>query len=122
MKAHHLLLAVTLLLNACSILPQAEAPNVYLLPGSPGARPRQVTAVDWSLRIQTPQAGASLDSTRIAVVPADHVITTYHGARWSDPAPVLLRDRLLDTFRHDGRVRALSSDDENLQADYVLGG
>ncbi|MET0331127.1 MAG: ABC-type transport auxiliary lipoprotein family protein, partial [Dyella sp.] len=44
------------------------------------------------------------------------------GARWSDPAPVLLRDRLLDTFRHDGRVRALSSDDENLQADYVLGG
>lgn len=122
MKAHHPLLLAVLLLSACSILPKAEAPDVYLLPGSPGARPRQVSPLDWSLRIQTPQAGASLDSARIAVVPGDHVVTTYHGARWSDPAPVLLRDRLLDTFRNDGRVRALSSDEESLQADYVLGG
>ena len=122
MKVHHLLLAATFLLSACSILPKAEAPNVYLLPGSPGARPRQVNALDWSLRVQTPQAGDSLDSVRIAVVPGDHVLTAYRGARWSDQAPVLLRDRLLDTFRNDGRVRALSSDEENLQADYVLGG
>jgi cholesterol transport system auxiliary component len=122
MKAHHLLLAGTLLVSACSILPKTEAPNVYLLPGSPGARPRQVNAVAWSLRIQTPQAGASLDNARIAVVPGDHVITTYQGARWSDPAPVLLRNRLLDIFRNDGRVRELSSDEENLQADFVLGG
>jgi cholesterol transport system auxiliary component len=122
MKAHHPLLVAVLLLSACSILPKTEAPDVYLLPGSPGARPRQVTPVEWSLRVQTPQAGASLDSARIAVVPGDHVVTVYQGARWSDPAPVLLRDRLLDTFRNDGRVRALSSDEESLQADYILGG
>jgi cholesterol transport system auxiliary component len=122
MKAHHPLLLAVLLLGACSILPKAEAPDVYLLPGSPGARPRQVNAQDWSLRVQTPQASNSLDSARIAVVPGDHVLTAYQGARWSDPAPVLLRDRVLDTFRNDGRVRALSSDEENLQADYILGG
>ncbi|MCO3517941.1 ABC transporter [Pseudomonas aeruginosa] len=44
------------------------------------------------------------------------------GARWSDPAPSLLRDRLMQAFQADGRVRGLSSDDSNLQADFELGG
>ncbi|MBN0509816.1 membrane integrity-associated transporter subunit PqiC, partial [Pseudomonas aeruginosa] len=44
------------------------------------------------------------------------------GARWSDPAQSLLRDRLMQAFQADGRVRGLSSDDSNLQADFELGG
>lgn len=115
----------TLLLGACSVLPKAEQPNVYLLPvtAAPTAsHAAQSQSLPWSLRIATPQASASLDSNRIAVVPGDHVISVYHGARWADPAPLLLRDRLLDAFRGDSGLRALSSDEEGLQADYVLGG
>jgi cholesterol transport system auxiliary component len=63
-----------------------------------------------------------LDSTHIAVLPRGNIITTYQGARWSDRAPRLLRNRLLDAFRTDGRFASLSSDDAQLQADLELAG
>ena len=56
------------------------------------------------------------------MVPEGNLISNYKGARWSDPAPALLRNRLLDAFLQDGRVQALSTDDSNLQSDYELGG
>ena len=50
------------------------------------------------------------------------MISSYKGARWSDPVPLLVRNRLLDGFQRDGRVQRLSADDSNLQADYELSG
>ncbi len=76
--------------------------------------------VAWSLRINTPQASRMLDSSRIAVMPQGDVISVYQGARWSDRGTTILRDRLMQAFRDDGRVGALSSDDSNLQADFLL--
>ena len=114
-----LLLAATLAASSCSVLPKAESPDIYRLPST--ALPHaQATAVDWSLRVDTPQAERMLDSARIAVLPQGDTVSVYKGARWSDRVPVLLRNRLLEAFRNDGRVTALSSDDTNLQADYVL--
>jgi cholesterol transport system auxiliary component len=78
--------------------------------------------VEWSLRLARPKASEVLDSPRIAVVPQGDLISSYKGARWTDPAPVLWRNRLLDAFASDGRVRLLSTDDSNLQADFELGG
>ena|ERR1700754_230819 len=109
------------LLAGCSILPKAEVPNVYLLPSAklPAATG---TPVKWTLRVTTPQASGLIDSSRIAVVPGQDTITTYKASRWSDRAPTLLRDRLVDTFRADGRVPAVSNDDTNLHADRELDG
>ena len=61
-----------------------------------------------------------LSGQRIVVVPEDNRVSVYTGAGWSDPAPVLVRNRLLDAFRADGRVAGLSSDDKQLQADFEL--
>lgn len=108
------------LLSACSILPKSEPSNVYLLPAAPAVTNSTATALDWSLRVAKPQANLVLDSPRIAVVPEGSVISNYQGARWSDNGPVLLRDRLLDGFQADGRIRQLSSDEAQLQADLVL--
>jgi cholesterol transport system auxiliary component len=109
------------LLAGCSILPKAEVPDVYLLPSAkqPAATGAPVT---WTLRVTTPQASGLVDSSHIAVVPGEDKITTYKAARWSDRAPLLLRDRLIDTFRADGRVPAVSNDDTNLHADRELDG
>jgi cholesterol transport system auxiliary component len=109
------------LLAACSVLPKAETPSIYRLPATPLAR-AQGEAVHWSLRIDTPQAGRMIDSPRIVVLPAGDVVSVYQGARWSDSGPVLFRNRLVDAFRDDGRVRALSNDDAALQADTSLTG
>ncbi|MEO7068253.1 MAG: ABC-type transport auxiliary lipoprotein family protein [Rhodanobacter sp.] len=115
-------IALGLLLGGCSILPKVETPTVYLLPTTAAPATPHHSLLQASLRIATPQAARVLDSSRIAVLPEGNVITSYQGARWSDRAPRLLRDRLLDAFRTDGRFAAVSSDDTNLQADLELTG
>ena len=109
------------MLAGCSILPKAEVPDVYLLPTAK-ASPGTGAPVAWTLRVTTPQASGLVDSSRIVVVPDGDRITTYKASRWSDRAPQLLRDRLIDTFRGDGRVPAVSNDDTNLHADRELDG
>ncbi|MBT2295101.1 ABC-type transport auxiliary lipoprotein family protein [Pseudomonas fluorescens] len=116
-----LLLAGCVLMGGCSILPQAEPSDVYRLPATqapiaPG------TPVKWSLRLASPQASEVLNSPKIAVIPHGNLLSSYAASRWSDPAPVLLRNRLLDGFAEDGRVGLLSVADSNLQTDLELGG
>ena len=124
-RAYQLIAPVALALNlallsACSILPQADPSDVYRLASAQTAT--QGTQVTWSLRVAKPQTSEFLDSPRIAVVPNGNLISSYANSRWSDPAPVLLRNRFMDGFQRDGRVTLLSTDDTNLQADYELGG
>jgi cholesterol transport system auxiliary component len=116
-----LALAATLgLAGACSILPQSEPVDLYRLPVNQASH--NTTPVDWSLRLNKPLASEALAGPRIAVIPQGDVISSYKGARWSDPVPLLVRNRLLDGFQRDGRVQRLSADDSNLQADYELSG
>lgn len=111
------------LAGACSILPPAEPSDVYQLSAGPYSRLTGTREqVPWSLRIVRPRASEALDSPRIAVVPRDNVISSYKGARWSDPGTLLLRNRIRDYFSTDGRVQAVSTDDSNLQADFELSG
>ncbi|SDB23111.1 cholesterol transport system auxiliary component [Pseudomonas sp. NFACC23-1] len=116
-----LLLAGLLLVGGCSILPKAEPSDVYRLPVTQ-APASAGPAVSWSLRLASPQASEVLNSPKIAVIPQGNLFSSYAASRWSDPAPVLLRNRLLDGFAQDGRVRLLSVADSNLQADLELGG
>ena len=120
-RAYHMIVPMTLaLVSACSILPKPDPSDVYRLASAQPAS--QGTPVSWSLRVTKPQTSEFLDSPRIAVVPDGNLISNYANSRWSDPAPVLLRNRLLDGFQRDGRVTLLSTDETNLQADYELGG
>jgi cholesterol transport system auxiliary component len=107
------LLASFTLVSACSILPKSEPSDVYRLPSAQSSV---------SASHGTPQASEALNSPKIAVIPQGDLISSYTASRWSDPAPVLLRNRLLDGFQRDGRVPLLSTDDSNFQADLELGG
>ena len=120
-RAYQMIAPVALaLVSACSILPKADPSDVYRLSSAQTAS--QATPVSWSLRVNKPQTSEFLDSPRIAVVPNGDLISSYANSRWSDPSPVLLRNRFMDGFQRDGRVTLLSTDDTNLQADYELGG
>ncbi|MFD2646045.1 ABC-type transport auxiliary lipoprotein family protein [Pseudomonas japonica] len=107
--------------SACSILPKAENADVYRLPAA-AVTPSGAAPVSWSLRINKPLTSDALNVPRIAVVPQGNVLSSYKGARWTDPAPALLRNRILDAFQRDGRVPRLSADDSNLQSDFELVG
>ena len=87
--------------------------------GAPSAS-AAARALPWSLRVVRPAAGVHLAGQRIVVMPEGNRVSVYQGAGWSDPAPALLRDRLLEAFRADGRVGALSSDERQLHADFEL--
>jgi cholesterol transport system auxiliary component len=78
--------------------------------------------VNWSLRVSQPATNQFLNSSRIAVQPQGQEIAVYKNSRWSDSAPILVRNRLIQAFRSDGRIRAVSSDDDSLQADVELSG
>ncbi|AJZ93433.1 ABC-type transport auxiliary lipoprotein family protein [Pseudomonas simiae] len=120
-RAYQIIAPVALaLVSACSILPKADPSDVYRL--ATAQTTSQATPVSWSLRVNKPQTSEFLDSPRIAVVPNGDLISSYANSRWSDPSPVLLRNRFMDGFQRDGRVTLLSTDDTNLQADYELGG
>ncbi|WP_447589725.1 ABC-type transport auxiliary lipoprotein family protein [Aquipseudomonas campi] len=108
------------LLSACSILPKSEALDIYQLPTKVAVANTSQAGVSWSLRVSKPLASQLLDSTRIAVLPEGDRISAYKGVRWSDRAPVLLRDRLIEAFLQDGRMAAVSSDTSRLQSDLEL--
>ncbi|MDE9816338.1 ABC transporter, partial [Pseudomonas aeruginosa] len=74
-------LAALATLGACSILPEAQVLQVYLLPvhnppASAAARP-----VDWALRVARPRTSRVLGSPRIPVRPHGGEISGYQGAR-----------------------------------------
>lgn len=112
---------LALLLAGCTLLPETQPVDVFRLPAS-GLAASPQPALAASLRIARPQSSQALDSNRIAVVPQGDLLSSYQGARWSSPAPTLLRDHLLDALQRDGRFKALVSDDSHLQADLLLDG
>jgi cholesterol transport system auxiliary component len=105
---------------ACSVLPESETLRVFLLPITPTPQQSSEPTLQHALRINTPQASRILSSQRIAVVPQGNEISAYGGARWSDAAPALLRDRLIEAFQRDGRMPSVSNEDVNLYADLSL--
>lgn len=108
-------------LSACSILPEAEPVNVYQLPAARVSASTQ-EPLPLLLRLNTPSAGFAQSSPRILVNPEGNQLSTYKGARWSDPAPVLLRNYLQRALQDAALVTDVSHDEQGLHADLHLSG
>lgn len=117
--------AALLFLPACSILPATENLEIYpLRAAGPAAAPSGQPFGDplsWTLRLATPNSSHMTDSPRILVLGPGGQLSSYKGIRWSDPAPVLLRNRLAAAFRADGRFGSVSNGGNTL-AHLELGG
>lgn len=116
------IIMLSVLLMGCTILPEVPALQTYLLPVQAPQTAINGQRVDWSLRVNTPNTSQFLSTSRIAVQPKGEEIQVYQGARWSDPLPTLLRNRLIQQFRADGRIIGVSSDIDSLSAKFELGG
>lgn len=108
-------------LNGCALLSGPSTHDVYRLP-PPTLTASDRDSIDVSLSILRPNASGALAGPRIIVIPRDQRISAYDDSRWSSPAPVLWRDYLLDAFQKDGRIDRLSGDDDDVRADWELGG
>lgn len=119
-RVRHAALTIgALWLSACTILPETEALKVYQFP-PPSTQPANVQELDLSLRINTPQAGFALSGPRMLVNPEGNQLSTYKGARWSDPSPALLREHIARAFSLHGGIRTVSTDEHTLHADVHL--
>jgi cholesterol transport system auxiliary component len=112
-----------LLLAGCSILPKREPVQIWRPTQAAVTKPATVSAsnADFSLRIDMPTAIGLLDSTSIVVMPAPGKISTYKGARWSEPPALLMRRRLVDAFMA-ARLSAVTTRDDAVSTDYTLSG
>lgn len=118
-----LLGGVAALLVSCSILPPNESPDIYVLPqAAQTASENNGPQLDWQVRVDTPEATGMLTGNGIVVMPEPGKITIYKGAQWNDPAPVLLRERLVDAFLATHRLPAVTTEADALSADFILGG
>jgi len=114
------LLAVLLAaLPSCTLIGRREPLKVYVLPAA--ALPASGQALlPLTLRIETPRASRALYGSRIVVMPEPLQLSTYQGARWSDNAPALLHDRLVEAFRQDNRLAAVVDEGDRVGADFDL--
>lgn len=115
-----LALAGTALLGACGIVPEVNNPlNLYAL--SP-----QVTPIgnppdfDWQLVIATPNAGADINTNRIALSRAANRIEYFADGVWSDAAPALVQARLIEAFETAVPTLAVGRDVAGLRPDFIL--
>ncbi|WP_296556921.1 ABC-type transport auxiliary lipoprotein family protein [Pigmentiphaga sp.] len=113
-------MSLAVLASACTLLPEQKTVDIYRLPSAQAAVSPPGKAQAWSLRIRSPHANTTLDSARIAVIVQGDRLSTYGGARWTDAPPVLLRARLAEAFRLDGRVASVSTTASNVRADLEL--
>jgi len=109
-----------LFISGCSILPKTELVHIYKLPITTTDSKPQTAKLNWSLRINTPHASKHLDSLRIVVMPTSNQINNYQGVRWSERAPILLRDRILDTFQRNDHIKIITSDNTSFNVDAEL--
>ena len=115
------LFAAALLAGCGSLLGVQRQPftiyaPTYRAPEHAAGGPR----VDWQLVVETPQASDTLNTARIVVMPSPGVIEVYPGARWSDPAPTLLRSLVVQGFEQSGRIVGVGGATTGISADYAL--
>lgn len=115
---------VLLFVSSCSILPATENLEIYQLPAAESASHLSGDSLPWTLRLATPYSSYITDSPRVLALRQGNQLSSYKGIRWSDPAPVLLRNRLVAAFRADGRFNSVSNGNSsnNLATDLELGG
>ncbi len=72
------------------------------------------------LLVAAPTAPAGLDSRRIALSRTPVSLDYYADGEWTDRAPFLIQDALVDGFEKSGTLPAVAADRGGLRADYIL--
>ena len=119
-----LILAVVLLLGGCSgaLLPKPPPPpDFYRLSPAENA-PAKGSPIAAQLLVGDISAPGAIDTARIALTPTPTRIEYFADAEWTDRAPVLVRNLLLETLQRSGRFPRVAQRSLTLHANYVVVG
>jgi cholesterol transport system auxiliary component len=106
-------------LAGCSSSFTSPPPSLYVL------QPKTtydsgLPTVPWQLVIGVPVAPQSLDTARIALARSPTTIDYFASSAWTDRAPVMIQDLLVESFENTGKIISVGRDTGGLRADYVL--
>lgn len=95
-----------------------DPPQVYRIAGAPAQSGGPSLPV--ALAVARPRAASSLDTERIAVVRGGSGFDYYAGVRWSDPAPQMLQQLLVEALVADGRFATAVAAPSRVPAEFLL--
>jgi len=116
------ILFLTLALAGCggSLLPSPPPPpNLYRLSPTQSA-PADDPPITAQILVGSIAAPGALDTARIALSPSTTRLEYYADAEWTDRAPALVENLLLDALTHAGRFSRVARRSLALRADYVV--
>ena len=108
-----------LVLGACSGIGNNKGPQLYTLQ-PPDATKSDAPSMPWQLAVGVPDAPANLDSVRIALSQSATTTDYFANAEWTDRAPIMVQNLLIQSFDNSGKVKAVFRDTATLHTDYVL--
>lgn len=115
-----LLIAGAAALPGCGVVPAVNEPVLMYDLVTPIAFEGSFPSLEDQLTVAIPVASADLDSTRIALSRNAGVIEYFAKGAWTDNAPILIQNRLIEAFEINGAIRAVGRDAAGLQPDLVL--
>jgi cholesterol transport system auxiliary component len=107
------------LFSGCSLLPERDAKNTFMLP-SPELASATQSSIPMTLRVLTPHTESPLQGTDILVNPEGQIIQAYAGARWSKPTPILVRDHWVEGLRQNGSLKAIVTETSQASSNLSL--
>ena len=113
-----LLLSAALGLAGCSAFTSAP-PSLYVLQPKT-TYDTNLPTVGYQLVVTVPDAPQSLDSARIALARSPTTIDYFANSAWTDRAPVMVQDLLVESFENTRKIESVGRDTSGLRADYVL--
>ncbi|RUO21792.1 ABC-type transport auxiliary lipoprotein family protein [Aliidiomarina haloalkalitolerans] len=109
-------------LSACTVLPEAETVEVYRLHPVTTASSASTEPFPHAVRVTRPLVTDLLAGNRILRLHSDQSLSAYAGARWSNAIPVLWRDWMTNALTQHPAFAQISSDVDNVAADFELAG
>lgn len=103
-----LTLLCTLALGGCaaiSSLSEAAAPFQAYELRAPASPPAVRGSIQRDLVIEAPSTGGALDTDRILIRPDPFQVAYLPGARWTDPAPVMLQNLMVRSLEDTNALR-----------------
>jgi cholesterol transport system auxiliary component len=94
------------------------SPQLYVL--RPQPMPPMGAPVRWRLSVSIPDAPASLDTARIALMRSSSTMDYFANAAWNDRVPLIVQRLLIQTFDASNRIVSVDRDTAGLETDYVL--
>jgi cholesterol transport system auxiliary component len=107
-------------LGGCGVIPKVNDPVPLYTLSAVAQYGQSLPKVDWQLVVGTPVASADLNSTRIALTRAPGVVEYFAKGAWADYAPILLQDKLIESFEASNAILSVGRDAVGLRPDFVL--